>query len=221
MGLKDWLAGNVAGPQSYGEVMGRQAREGGSALANAVFLSYGKRPEKAHPIIFDTLYDMESTGLKSRYAPHAKLEVNALTVEEQQLLRNLSTSMISYAFLVNSNGALQNMRRDNTSKFRNGLGASLQNSMVSCGLFDNFEAAGDALLSYIRSMGSVSAILNTEKPASEDLLEHFIIRGVAASGATGQYGFVRSGVTGFDTIAVSLVEKTLVAIVGATKQYQW
>jgi len=39
MGLKDWIAGKVAGPQSYGDVMGRHAREHGSALGNVVFLS--------------------------------------------------------------------------------------------------------------------------------------------------------------------------------------
>lgn len=39
MGLRKWLAGNVAGPEGYGNFMGRQATEGGSALANAVFLT--------------------------------------------------------------------------------------------------------------------------------------------------------------------------------------
>jgi len=76
-------------------------------------------------------------------------------------------------------------------------------------------------MSYIESMGQFSMVLNKSKPASGDLLEHFLIRGVEASQPSRQYGFVRAGFTGFDSIAVTIVEQTLVAIVSATQKFKW
>jgi hypothetical protein len=221
MGLKDWLAGSVVGPSGFGDTMGPQVREAGSALANAVFLSHGRRSEKGPATVFDTLSDMGSAGLKPRYAPLAKVELSSLTVDEERLLTNLTVCLISYVWVVNSNAALQVMRRDNTSKFRNGLGYSLKKSMVDCGLFVNLKAAEDALRSNVQSMGSVSVVLNETKPASGDLLEYFIIRSVEVSGVAGQYGFVRTGLTGFDVVAVPIFDESLAAIFRATKKYQW
>jgi hypothetical protein len=62
MGLKDWFAGNVAGPKSRGNALGRSAREGGSALGNAMFSSHGSKPGNGPIAIFDTLSDMQSAG---------------------------------------------------------------------------------------------------------------------------------------------------------------
>jgi hypothetical protein len=223
MGVKDWLARSVLGPQGYGSAMGRQAREGGSALANAVFLSHGSRPGGGPAAIFDTLPEMEAAGFKPRYEGLSRLDITSLTLDEQRFFKSLTMAMISYAFIVNSNGALQSMRRDNTSKFRNGLGPSLLQSTVDCGLFGDIEAARAALLSYIRltESSSISTILNKEKPASGDLLEHFIIRSIEASGAKAQYGVVRTGITGFDTVAVPLAGEILKSIVVAARQYGW
>jgi hypothetical protein len=223
MGLKDWFAGKVAGPQSYGDVMGRYAREGGSALANLVFMSHGTGPNGGPTIIFDTVADMEAAGFKPRFTAITEIDLGSLTEDEQLLFKSLQTTMISFAFIVNSNGALQNMRRDNTSKFRNGLGPSLLKSLVDYGLFERIATAQTELLSCIKSFesASISTVLNMEKPASGDLLEHFIVRAVRVSRATSRYGFTRSGFTGFDVMAVSLVEETLKSIVGATLQYTW
>jgi len=68
------------------------------------------------------------------------------------------------------------MRRENTSKFRNGLGPSLLNSMVECGLFDKIEAARREVLQYanLAASAATSTVLNMEKPASGDLLEHLL-----------------------------------------------
>jgi hypothetical protein len=223
MGLKDWLAGNVFGPKSYGEAMGRQARENGSALANMVFLSHGTHPNGGKFIIFDTVVEMEKAEFTPRFKAIAEIDMDSLTTDEQLLFRSLQTAMIAFAFIVNSNAALQYMRRDNTSKFRNGLGPSLLRAMVDCHLFDRIEAAQAEILSYAESVDSATAstVLNFEKPASEDILEQFIERAVAASGASPQYGFARTGSTGFDVVAVPFVKETLKAIYGATTQYKW
>src|SRR5437667_12276434 len=129
MGLKD-LLGRMAGPQSYGNAMGRQAWEGGSALANMVFMSHGVGPKGRQTAIFDTAEEMQAAGFSPRYSEITRIELGSLSTDEQFLLRSLQVAMVSFAFIVSSNGALQNMRRDNTSKFRHGLGPSVLSSMV-------------------------------------------------------------------------------------------
>jgi hypothetical protein len=223
MGLKDWVAGKVAGPKSYGGVLGRHAREGGSALANMLFMSHGTSPIGGAAAVFDTRADMEAAGFKPRFEEITEIDVTSLTPEEQNVFRSLQTAMISFAFIVNSNAALQYMRRDNTSKFRNGLGPSLLRSMVDCGLMANVEAAKDTVMSYVETVDSASAskVLNIERPADGDLLERFIERAVRLSQAKSRHGFTRTGLTGFDLVAVPLVQETLKSILGATQQYNW
>ena len=224
MSLKDWIAGKVAGPQSYGDVMGRQAREGGSALANMAFMGHGTGPDDGPTVIFETSADMEAAGFKRRFLEMwTEIPFGTFTKDERLLYRSLQTAMVSFAFIVNSNGALQNMRRENTSKFRNGLGPSLLRSMVECGLFDKIETAQSEVVAYARLVTSAAgiAVLNMERPGSGDVLEHFIMRAVAVSGAGLRYGFTRNGVGGFDLVAVPLVEETLKSIAGATRQYRW
>lgn len=223
MGLKDWFAEKVAGPQSYGAVMGRQAREGGSALANVVFIGHGARSTGGRTTIFDTQAEMEAAGYRPRFSEIVEIDLGSLTKDEQLLFRSLQTAMISFAFIVNSNAALQYMRRENTSKFRNGLGPSLLRSMVECGLFDRIEAAQTEVLSYANVVESASGstVLNMDRPASGDVLEQFIVRAVAVSGSTLHYGFTRTGLTGFDLIAVPLAQETVKSIYGATTKYRW
>ncbi len=77
MGLKNWLAGKVAGPQSYGDVMGRHAREHGSALGNVVFLSHGTGPSGGKTELFDTPADMEGAGFKRRFLEIAEISLSS------------------------------------------------------------------------------------------------------------------------------------------------
>lgn len=223
MGVKDWLAGTVAGPKGYGSAMGREARKGGSALANALFISHGTGPSGGQSIILDTPEEMIAAGFKPRSETTFKIVLDSLTDNERALLKNLQVGMISYAFIVNSNGALQNMRRENTSKFRNGLGPAMLQSMVDCGLFSKYEDAQADVLSYIKLMNTISAsaVLNMEKPGSGDVLERFIMKSVQTCESTSCYGFTRTGVTGFSFVAIPLVEETLKSIVAATVQYKW
>ena len=222
MGPKDWLV-KVSGPKGYGDTLGRPAREAGSALANIVFMSHGIEPNGGPTTIFDTAVDMEAAGFAPRFQEITEIDLPSLTLEEQLLYRNLQTAMISYIYMVNSNGANQYMRRDNSSKFHKGLVPSLLRSMVHCGLFSKVEDAQTAVTPYLSSSDAAQlcVILNMEKPASSDLLGHFIVRAVGLCQAKSRYGFARTGLTGFDVIAVPLVEETLKSIFGATRQYNW
>jgi hypothetical protein len=128
------------------------------------------------------LSDLQSAGFEPYSETPQAIELTSLNEAEQSLLKNLHVAMIAYVFIVNSNAALQYMRRDNTSKFRNGLGSSLLLSTVDCGLFDNVELARAAVLSYVNSLPPIPNVLNMERPGSEDLLEYFIGKATQASG---------------------------------------
>lgn len=203
--------------------MGRQASEGGSALANAVFLSHGTKPRGGPPAIFESLSEMEEAGFTARYGESLRADLALLTADERLVFKGLSVAMISYVFVASSYKALKTMRRDNTSKFRNGLGPSLLQSTVDCGLFSGIEPARSALLSYtdLADSSSVPVLFNMEKPASGDLLEDFILKSIERSGAKARYGVARTGITGFDIVAVPLMEGVSKAITDAVQQYHW
>ena len=95
--------------------------------------------------------------------------------------------------------------------------------MVDQHLYGNIEEARAELLSYIASFerSGISSVLNIDKPACGDLLEHFIFRAVKVSGTTLRYGFTRTGLTGFDVVAVPLVVETLASIADVTLQLKW
>jgi hypothetical protein len=113
------------------------------------------------------------------------------------------------------------MKRDNPSKFRNGLGPSLLQSSVDCGLFDKIDSARGVIMTYVTSLPPMTTVLNMERPGSEDLLGHFIRQAVKASGSSFQYAFVRNGFTGFDSVAISIAEETVKSIPAATRQFNW
>lgn len=186
-----------------------------------MFSSHGRKPGNGLIVIFDTLADMQSAGFEPYSETPQTIELTSLSEAEQSLLKNLHVAMISYVFIVNSNAALKYMRRDNTSKFRNGLGPSLLQATVDCGLFDNVELARAAVMSYVNSLPPVPTVLNMERPGSEDLLEHFIRKATQASGNASRYAFVRSGFTGFDSLAITIAEETLKSILAATKKFNW
>jgi len=223
MGLKDWFAGKVAGPHAYGNTMGPPAREGGSALANVVFMSHGTHPVGGPTSIFDSEEEMKAAGFIPRFAEITCIDLEKMTTEELAVFKSLQTAMISFAFILNSNGALQYMRRDNTSKFRNGFGPSLLKAMVDCHLYENIEGAQAKLLSYVESFEAtrIPSVLNIDKPACGDLLEHFIVRAIEVTETRFRYGFNRTGSTGFDIVAVPFAEETIKSIAGAAQQYNW
>jgi hypothetical protein len=223
MGLKDWFAGKVAGPEVYGNTMGPQAREGGSALANMVFMSHGTHVVAGPPCIFESEAEMRGAGFTPRFAEIRNVDLQKTFGEELAIFKNLQAAMLSFTFILNSNSALQFMRRDNTSKFRNGFGASFLKSIVDYHLYENIEDARAEISSYIKSFetAGIRSVLDMEKPASGDLLEYFISRAIQGAGVRLRYGFNRTGPTGFDVMAIPLGEETVKSIAGAAKQYNW
>lgn len=223
MGLKTWFAGKVAGPQAYGNTMGPHAREAANALGNMVFLSHGTHTVAGPTLIVDSPADMKAAGFIPRFVEIEAIDIKTLSGEELAVFTNLHKAMLAFVFIMNSNAALNYMRRNNTSKFRNGFGPSFLKSTVDHHLHKSIDEARSELLSYIGSFESarIQSVLNMDKPASGDALEHFIIRAINASGARLRYAFSRTGSTGFDMAARPIAEETMKSIAGATQQYKW
>jgi hypothetical protein len=223
MGVKTWFAGKVAGPQIYGNTMGPHARERANALANMVFLSHGTHSVPGRTLVVDSPADMKAAGFTPHFVEIQAIDIKTLSREELAVFTNLHKAMSAFVFIMNSNAALNYMRRDNTTKFRNGFGPSFLQSTVDHHLYKNIDEARRELLSYIAPFESagIRSVLNMDKPASGDALEHFIVRAINVSGATLRYAFSRTGSTGFDMAARPIAEETIKSIAGATQQYGW
>lgn len=66
----------------------------------------------------------------------------------------------------------------------------------------------------------ITQVLNLDKPGTNDLLSVLLEEAVNQSRA-GAIGFQRTGVLGFDLIAVSLAEETVKMVKAATHQFGW
>ena len=223
MGLKNWFAGMVAGPQLFGSTMGANAREGVNGITNMIFLSHGTQTTKGRPVILDSPDQMRAEGFTQRYDEIEAINIETLSRQELEVFQNIHRAMLAFVFILNSNAALNYMRRDNTSKFRNGFGPSFLQSAVAIQLFNTIGEARTDLLSYISSFESarLQFVLNMDKPGSGDALEHFVLRAIDLSNASLRYAFTRNGSTGFSLVARTVAEETVKSIAGAAQQYKW
>jgi len=222
MAIKDWLA-KLAGPKGYGGALGRTASEGASGLANAVFMSHATAPGTPATIVFDDATAMSLAGFTERYLESTKIDLLTLTSEEKVLFKNLHTAMFCFAYVLNVNAAKQYMRPTSASKFNKGFAPSLLHATVDSRLFPTAEAAQAAVDPYFAACDSTptGTVLNFETPASGDLLEHLISTSVDRSEVQLQFGFARSGPTGFGTTAIAIAEEILKSIFAATRHYNW
>lgn len=223
MGLKNWFAGKVAGPQVYGSAMGANAREGANGLTNMIFLSHGTQATKGRPVIVESPAEMRVEGFAPRYDEIQAINIDMLAGEELIIFQNIHKAMFAFLFILNSNAALNYMRRDNTSKFRNGFGPTFLKSAVDIQLFKTIDDARSDILSYIGLFQSVrlQSVLNMDKPGSGDALELFLLQAIDLSKATLRYAFARSGPTGFGLVARTIAEETVKSIASAAQQYKW
>jgi hypothetical protein len=228
MGLRDWIAGNVAGPRAYGKALGRQTvMEGARGLSNSAFFNHGARPKESdasvRPGIFDTVSDMEAAGFKHRYEETFKIVIPFLPLDEQVLCRNLHEGMVPYTYLLVSSIASSFMQRDNSARFCDGLTLSVSRAMADCGLYPHHAAAREALLSHMRlyEAASNSAILDAANPACGDFLESCLLRCAEVSSTQSQYAFSRTGACQLKSIAITLFEETLKSMFAATNQFKW
>jgi hypothetical protein len=227
MGLRDWIAGNVAGPRAYGKALGRQtAMEGGRGLANSAFFNHGARPKESDssglPAIFDTVSEMEAAGFKHRYDDTFHIVGALLSADEKVLCRNLHAEMVPFVYLVISSITWSVMQRDKSAQFCDGLTDSVSRAMADCGLYGSQKEASEALLSYRRLYEAASnPVILASNPASGDFLEYSLIRCADMGGAQSQYAFARTGACRLKDITATLFAETFKSIFAATRQFNW
>jgi hypothetical protein len=223
MGITSWITGKIGGPERYGAAMGRCAWEHGNALGDSLFRTAGMGPQMASTQIFGTPAQMNAARFEPCFPGVSFPAPNSLTIYQRLLRWNLQSSMISFVLVAHSKIAANHMRAHNASKFLGGFQASLLATSVEYGFFADIRAAQNEVSSYLRAVGPVSTVnlLNFDCPASGDLLEVFILRAVSESTAISPYGFVRTGPSGFDLGAVSLLRGITQSIAETTDLYKW
>src|SRR5271157_201950 len=95
MGLKDWLAKNVAGASAYGEVMGRECVKNGIALGRILYLGHATRATPSVRFVFKDSEEMQSNG----FDLYCKDPLHRPAMEDSSELSKL-TRVVGIAFSV-------------------------------------------------------------------------------------------------------------------------
>ena len=211
--------------KDFGVQMCKDVQQWGKLLVNAVFMNHGTRQDKGLPLIFDTVAEMESFVFKRRFASNETLDMRSLSIEEQDLLKNIEIASYFYMCYVCSECAAEHMRNDVYSKFNDGFIPFLILHLVYIGLFSTPNKAHDALESYFNAVprNPVPVALNFQKPASKDIFSIFVERAVCMTPSTLRYAFTRttSGGINLNSVLLGNVSLGQMQIENGVKQYGW
>jgi len=98
------------------------------------------------------------------------------------------------------------------------MGASSKQELLK----SNIGITADDIMQYLRIAtpeSGVTTVLNMTKPGEGDVLSLFLAE--ASKKGRGAVSFQRSGVVGFDLMAVPLAEETIKSIAAAAKNFNW
>lgn len=214
MGLKDWLAKNVAGVGAYGEVIGRESAKNGLALGRTLYLGHGTREGNSSSCVFADSDTMASEGFKLYCVNPDQMPPG----EDSSKLSILTRAVgVVFASLVVTNTAGCFAKRENFSHFTRSVGATTM-AYVKQNSPDVSQELILELFNMKRSQ-TVRYLLDFERPGIGDhfgvLLKSISSRGPAA------VGFARTGILGFDTWALSLAQETAASIEKAAQEFRW
>lgn len=215
MGLKKWMAKNLAGVSGYGNTLGREAVKNGLALGRILYLGHGTRPTSSAPFIFEDSSEMQAAG----FAPYCTDPMNRPPLEDaSELSKHILVVGTVFASACTYTAAFNYMKEANASSFTRSMGDSVRTELdkMSSGI------PSDLLNHYnkLPRPAGITQVLNLENPGTNDLLAVLLEEAVNQSGA-GAVGFQRSGVLGFDLIAVPLARETVKMVMAATRQFGW
>lgn len=214
MGLKDWLAANVAGASGYGNAMGRQTVENGLALGRVLYLGHGTRSSPGGSTVFENSAEMEAAGF-TLYCPDP---LNRPPMEDSsELSRQARAAGVALATQCAITAAYNFMKDKNATAFSRSLGESTR---IELQRLDS-PVTADLILRYLKLPRPTAAIrvVNLEQPGTDDILSVFL-KELARSGS-GTVSFQRRGVLGFDLIVVPLAQETVKVISEATQKFSW
>jgi len=212
MGIKDWLAKN-AGVAAYGAVMGREAVKNGLALGRCLYLGHGTHATASGVLVFEDDDQMKAKGF-TLYCPDP---MDPPPLEDpSELSKHTRAAGVAFATTCTVLAACSVMNEVNASAFIQSMGSAVRMELrlVSPVI------TPDLLNSYSSLPNPTEIILDLERPGTQDLLGVFVEEVVKKSG-TGPVGFQRSGVMGFDAIAVPLLTETLTKVRDATQKFGW
>jgi hypothetical protein len=216
MGLKNWLAKNVAGVEAYGGVMGRESVKNGLAIGRTLYLGHGSCAGKSRRCVFESAESMISEGYTVYCADTNRMPPNE---DSSQLSVLTRAAGVAFAARITDNAAgLCFSKPENHSIFCRSLTASA----VPC-LKDNSPDLPVELLQQFLNLKvppTVTVASNPEKPGTDDLFG-VILEEISNQHGLASVGFQRRGILGFDQWVVSLVEETTSAIQKAANEFGW
>jgi hypothetical protein len=215
MGLKEWLAKNVAGVSGYGSTMGLEVVKNGRALGRTLYLGHGTRAMASGAVVFENQAEMLAAGFSAYCADPASVYDDPASTPPMEDASNLSRHLralgISFAAACSFRAAHVVMKKANATSFSQSMFRSMS-GRLSSGI------TPDLLTDY---MGiEHECLLNLEKPGTNDTLFAWLEHAVNKSGA-GAIGFQRSGPLGFAAYAVPLVTETWGSVNAATQRFGW
>jgi hypothetical protein len=166
VGLKDWLAKNVAGASSYGEVMGRECVKDGIVLGRTLYLGHGTRATPSDRYLFEDAEEMQSNGFEL----YCKDPLSRPAMEDaSELSRQTRAAGIAFATRSTLAAASNFMRNEaNYRDFTRSVGAESRAALAQLN-------SGVTIEQVVRFFNLAEAervfkSLTLEKPGTNDLL---------------------------------------------------
>jgi hypothetical protein len=215
MGLKNWLAKNVAGIGAYGGVIGREGSKNGLALGRTLYLGHGTHTGKPSSCVFENTESMSSDGFSVYCSDPTRMPPNE---DSSQLSILTRAAGVGFAARVASNTANCFSNAENMRTFRRSLAASTALYLEQ----NSPDVPMELLLNFMNQEVSptVTKVLDLKRPGTGDLFGTVLIE-VSNQHKGASVGFQRRGVLGFDHWVVSLVEQTISAIERAAQEFGW
>jgi hypothetical protein len=214
MGIKDWFA-KKAGPSSYGDAFGRQIVENGIAFGRVLYWSHGIRRDGSGAFVFEDEQAMRAAGF-TLYCPDP---LNRPANEDSsELSRQTRIAGLAFAAACAIAAAGNFMKPPNANAFKRSLGDSVRNKLHQLGL----PLSSDDVIRYSRlpRPEETNRVLNLDEPGRGDLL-FVMLEEVSRASGNGAVAFIRTGVTGFDILAVPLASETVQVIRETSDKFGW
>jgi hypothetical protein len=215
MGLKNWMAKNLSGVSGYGSTIGREVVKNGLALGRTLYVGHGTSTTASAFRIFEDGDEMAAAG----FTPYCPDPMNRPPMEDaSELSKHIRVVGVTFAATCTFTAAFNSMKEANASSFTRSMGDSARtelgqpNSGITSELLNHYNK--------VPRPARITQVLNLDKPGTNDLLSVLLEEAVNQSRA-GAIGFQRTGVLGFDLIAVSLAEETVKMVKAATHQFGW
>jgi hypothetical protein len=213
MGLKNWLAKNVAGVSGYGQTFGRENVTNGLALGRTLYLGHGSRASAPGVLVLRDEDQMKAQG----FSLHCPDPSNMAAAEDDSELSKQTRALgIAFAAQCSMTAASNFMKRENAGAFFRSLGEGTRAAMNELRL----PVTSEMIDYYINQppREGVTQVLDLENPGVNDVLSGYL---QAIKGNTSAIAFRQSGAMGFDLIAAPLVQEIIIGIGKAAKNFGW